>query len=101
MKTFNDLDFNVHPAGDGVQARIQFENGYGASVVRNAFSYGNEGGLFELAVFDSTGEITYRTPITQDVLGYLTEEDVTTTLKLIQELPVNDPRLFEDGLLAN
>jgi hypothetical protein len=87
MKTFNDLEFNDMPDYyQGVQATITFDNGYGASVVRHNFSYGHEQGLYELAVLDSRGALTYDTPVTEDVLGYLSEEDVTNTLKQIQEL---------------
>jgi len=87
MKTFNDLDFNPHPNGmGGVQARIPFPNGYGASVVCNPFSYGGREGLYEIAVLNSEGCITYGTPITDDVIGYLNENEVTDILKQIQSL---------------
>jgi hypothetical protein len=87
MKTFQDLDFNPHPNGmDGVQARILFPNGYGASVVCNPFSYGGRDGLYEIAILNSEGRITYDTPITDDVIGYLNETQVTDILKQIQSL---------------
>jgi hypothetical protein len=87
MKTFNDLEFKDMPDYyQGVQATIKFDNGYGASIVRHNFSYGHEQGLYELAVLDSSGAITYDTLVTEDVLGYLSEEDVTNALKQIQEL---------------
>jgi hypothetical protein len=86
MKTFNDLEFIKLPDMMGLACRIQFENGFGASVVRHKYSYGGEDGLYELAILDSTGKITYDTPITDDVIGYLTEEDVTELLAKIQLL---------------
>ena len=86
MKTFNDLEFQSHPNMDGVQARIQFENGYGASVVKGEYTYGGKDGLYELAVLDSNGNLTYETPVTSDVEGYLSEDDVTILLKQIQSL---------------
>ncbi len=87
MKTFKDLEFNPHPGHlAGVQARIQFDNGYGASVVCTPYTYGGDKGLYELAVFGSDGHITYDTPITNDVLGYLSEQDVTEILIKIQQL---------------
>ena len=86
MKTFNDLDFKPHSNGmGGVQARIKFENGYGASIIKSSFSYGGNQGLYELAVLFED-DITYNTPITDDVLGYLAEDDVTKYLRQIQEL---------------
>ena len=87
MKTFNDLEFKNMPAHyEGVQAIIKFDNGYGASIVRHKFSYGNEEGLYELAVLDSDDAIAYHTPVTEDVLGYLSKDDVTDALRQIQEL---------------
>ena len=50
MKTFEDLNFEPHPLGDGVICRVHFENGYGVSVVRHQHSYGGKQGLYELAV---------------------------------------------------
>ena len=86
MKTFNNLDFKPHSNGmGGIQARIKFDNGYGASVIKSSFSYGGNQGLYELAVLFED-DITYNTPITDDVLGYLSEDDVTEYLKQIQEL---------------
>jgi len=76
----------------GVQKLYRFDNGYGASVVRHEFSYGHERGLWELAVIDFSVEdddnwvIDYTTPITNDVLGYLSDEDVNRNLKKISEL---------------
>ena len=87
MKTFNDLEFKPHSAGmGGVMSRIIFENGYGASVVQTFFSYGGDKGLYELAVLDSDGKLTYETPVTDDVEGYLTEDDVTKLMEQIQSL---------------
>lgn len=76
----------------GTQKIVRFPNTYGASIVRTNFSYGGDRGLFELAVikFNSASRddwnINYDTPITNDVLGYLSEEDVERTLKLIEAL---------------
>ena len=87
MKTFNDLEFVPHAAGlGGVMSRIQFENGYGASVVKNDYTYGGDKGLYELAVLDNEGNLTYSTPVTDDVIGYLRPEDVTDVLAKIQQL---------------
>jgi hypothetical protein len=87
MKTFKELEFNPHPGHmGGVQARITFENGYGASVVKTPYTYGGDKGLYELAVFGTDGHITYDTPITNDVIGYLRPEDVTDVMIKIQQL---------------
>jgi hypothetical protein len=87
MKTFKDLEFKDHPNGmGGVQAKIQFDNGFGASIVKTPFSYGGTRGQYELAVVGQDGDITYDTPITDDVLGYLSEFAVTEALAKIQSL---------------
>jgi hypothetical protein len=85
MKTFNDLDFQPMQFDVGIQARIYFDNGYGASVIKSPFSYGGNQDLYELAVIKDNA-ICYDTPITDDVIGYLTEDDVTKYLGQIQEL---------------
>ena len=74
----------------GVQYVFRFENNYGASVVKHLGSYGYDQDLWELAViqFDEDGkcDLTYDTPITDDVEGYLTDEDVRNLLARIKEL---------------
>ena len=89
MKTFKDLSFNVVEDNiNWIRAFMMFDNGYGVSVVKSDYSYGGRSGLYELAVLDSDGEITYGTHITDDVLGFLTPEDVTRHMIEIQELPI-------------
>jgi len=86
MKTFLDLEFGLHPSGQGVQARIQFTNGFGASVVKTPYSYGGSQGKYELAVLDQDGRMTYSTEVTNDVVGYLKPDEVTEYLRQIQIL---------------
>jgi hypothetical protein len=87
MKTFKDLEFKPHAAGmGGVMSRIIFENGYGASVVQTDYTYGGKDGLYELAVLDKDGKLCYDTPVTDDVEGHLSEDDVTKLLEQIQKL---------------
>jgi hypothetical protein len=71
---------------NGIQKVYQFPNGYGASVIKHENSYGFQENLWELAVLNGGGELDYSTPITDDVLGRLTWEDVYTTLTKIKEL---------------
>jgi hypothetical protein len=65
-----------------------FDNGYGASVVVGPHTYGGEDGLYELAVLGKDGHLTYETPVTSDVEGYLSEDDVTKLLEQIQNLEI-------------
>ena len=90
MKTFKDLEFKSHPNSTigfdgGVQARLDFDNGFDVSVVKGPHTYGGDRGLYELAVFKD-GEIHYDNPIANgDVVGYLREEDVTDAMLVIQK----------------
>jgi len=89
MKKFQDLPFfpiNDAPFMVGKKARMHFDNGYGVSVVSHTYSYGGKRGLYEIAVLDSNGELTYDTPVTNDVIGYLTEKAVSKVMKEVQEL---------------
>ena len=64
----------------------EFENGYGASVIKHDASYGGKMGLYEIAVLDSKGDFCYTTDITDDVVGYASEETVYETLDRIKSL---------------
>lgn len=75
------------PSLGGVQRLYAFPNHRGASVVRHPGSYGADRGLWELAVLDAKGGLDYSTPVTNDVLGWLTEEQVDAALALIAGLP--------------
>ena len=74
----------------GVQKQYKFDNGYGASVVKHEFSYGNKNGLWELAVLKWVDgddyELDLSTEISDDVIGYLTEEEVQELLVRIESL---------------
>ena len=73
-----------------LQYIFKFENGYGASVVKNIGSYGNRQDLFELAVIIFVGEydwdLCYSTEIADDVIGYLNNEQVIELLEKIKNL---------------
>ena len=68
---------------------FEFENGYGGSVICGLGSYGGDSGLWELGVFRD-GDLCYDTPITDDVIGYLTVDGVADLLEKIEALPKKD-----------
>ncbi len=77
----------THPADpNGLQYQFTFSNGYGASVIKFSASYGSDSDLFELAVLKD-GYLCYSTDITDDVLGYLSNDEVLETLEKIKNLP--------------
>lgn len=71
----------------------KFPNNYGASIACHNCSYGGSMGLKELAVivFLSDNPFDYRldyeTPVTNDVLGYLSQSEVNDYLDQIMKLP--------------
>lgn len=65
---------------------VTFDNGYEASVICNVHSYGGKLGLWELCVL-LNGYPCYDTPITDDVIGWLTDLAVEELLDKINELP--------------
>jgi len=86
---FSDLNFEPHPSWDGVQAKHFFDNGYGVSVIRSSHSYGGSEGLYELAVLkglEEDWEICYDTPITDDVIGNQSEQEIETLLQEVKNL---------------
>ena len=85
IKSFDKVRFKEHANGVGQQARILFDNGYGASIIRTPTSYGGRDGLYEIAVLFEN-KIVYDTPLTDDVLGFLTEDEVSHYLQEISKL---------------
>lgn len=85
MKTFKDLVFEPsEPILNGVQARIDFDNGYGASVIKNAFSHGGYAGFYELGVTKGN-QLHYDNPVANgDIIGWLEEGEVSELLIEIQ-----------------
>lgn len=67
-----------HPVNE--QTLVTFKNGYTASIISGPRTYGTE-----LAVLKD-GEITYDTPITNDVLGHLTDTSLRIALEDIAAL---------------
>lgn len=69
----------------GEQWIFSFKNGYGASVITGGIAYCNEVQPYELAVLKDD-DLCYDTPITDDVIGYLTSNEVYELLDRIEQL---------------
>ena len=69
----------------GIYQEYSFPNGYGASVIKHARSYGGKQGLWEVAVLQD-GDLCYSTPITDDVIGHLNDPQVDDILGKISRL---------------
>ena len=103
MKNINDLVFNPHPIAkkaeklpsdmrqmyaESKQAKMDFENGYGISVLFGSMFYSNGIDTYEVGILKD-GVLCYNTPITNDVIGYVTADEVTDIMRKIQELPID------------
>lgn len=85
FQTHNGLYENRRYADGIEQWKFEFDNGYGASVITGGIAYCNEGQPYELAVLEHD-ELCYSTPITDDVIGYLTSDEVYDLLDKIEQL---------------
>lgn len=71
--------------------RVTFPNtNYGMSIIKGTGTYGSNRDQFEVGITWRDAELIYDTDITNDVLGYLEEEDVLSIARLVI-------RLDEDG----
>lgn len=62
---------------------MEFKNGYGVSVLFGEAFYSNGIDTYEVAILKD-GSLCYTTPLTDDVLGNQTREEVDEILKEIQ-----------------
>ena len=63
------------------------DNGYTVSTID--YGYGSDRGLFESAVIHD-GQLCYATPVTDDVVGWQTPDDVAAMVAAVRDLPRND-----------
>ena len=85
VERFRENLSNTEYLNNGVRHVYEFDNGYGASVIKHDYSYGGRDGLWELAVLNGE-ELCYTSSITEDVIGHLTWERVEGYLKEIKQL---------------
>jgi len=86
MKWFKDLEFTDRWL---LHAVMEFDNWYWVIVIQWAWSYTNEEKLYELAI-KKNWLLCYSSWITDDVLRYLNESEVTEYMKQVQQLD-NEP----------
>jgi len=84
MDLFKELEFEDVGLGRK-QARMEFDNNYGASIMTGAGTFSNKDKPYELAVLYCKS-LCYTTNITSDVLGWLTEHEVNQVLNDIKQL---------------
>lgn len=94
MKIFQDLVFvpeNNSLVTETSKAIIGFENGYGVSVLHGSGALSSPEKPYELAVIqfnkDGSYKLIYPTLFNSDVIPFLTSDDVTSYMKIIQALP--------------
>lgn len=92
IEGLDDVEY-VNLGEIGEQHLVRFPNGYGASVVRGPYTYGGSEGLYEVGVIvhdprdRAAHSLTYDTPITDDVLGWQSLDEVAEVLLRISRLP--------------
>lgn len=91
-------DYSKYVVNEGVRhfdinyKVLRFENDYSASIINGGSSYTGGSDEFEVAVIRFTNEdnddyrLVYNTEITDDVLSYLSNDEVLDVLKDIKEL---------------
>ncbi len=97
MKTFKDLEFNKHKLSEDEQhARMDFENGYGISVI--TLFYLDEDAPYEAAIMRG-GHIWFEADIadiTHNPINGINGEQVTEIMVKIQNLEKIEPKPEEE-----
>ena len=65
---------------------LTYESGYKLSIVRGVGTYGYHHGLFEIAILDPIGEFHRLKGWEDDVLGWLTQEEVLKYVDIVGHL---------------
>ena len=82
---------NIERGLDKYKRIIQFDNGYGFSIISHDFSVGGAKGLFEIALLDDQGIIMYDKELGfGNTVGNLDFVDVALLIKAASALPPRD-----------
>ena len=77
------IDYSFAERNEGDESYVfQFENGYGASVVKRAELHN----AYEVAVLNSKGDVIFDTPVTDDVERCQSDSEVEDLLNQIKNL---------------
>lgn len=74
------------------RVRVTFTNKYELSVIRGMGTYGSQEGLYEIAIFDPNGNYDHTIEdigydfYGDDVIGYMSEDDVKKIAMFVGEL---------------
>jgi hypothetical protein len=77
---------------ESVDMKLFFNNGFGISITRHYYTKGSKEGLFEIAVLFGTAKhwnLTYATPVTDDVVGWLSWTEVLVHVGRVAMLEFN------------
>lgn len=87
LKDFSDLVFEPHPIGlkGHTQAIMNFDNGYGVSVICGTLFYSNGVDTYEVAVLKGD-LIDFNHQVTGDVAGYRTKQEVSDIMAKVQRM---------------
>ena len=98
IKTFKDLEFEMHPislnaksskdtkemVSNSKHAVIEFENGYGVSVLFGDIFYSNGIDTYEVIIMKDN-YIYFDNPLTDTILAYKNENEVIEIMRKVQE----------------
>ena len=92
IDTIEKRENYINPDDFGIGYRLKFPNEYGASIVKFCGSYGYEQDKWELALLMKCGDtwgLCYTELVCDDVVGFLSDEEVNIILDRIINGDVN------------
>lgn len=93
---FSDLVFEPHPItkvggpssrwAPSVAAKLEFENGFGVSVIQGPLFYCHGASEYEVAILRN-GLLCYDSGLTEDVIGHVSRDEVEAIMRNVARLP--------------
>lgn len=80
------------------QIRLDFPNGYGASVIHGDYTYGGQQGLYEVGVLFHSKLVSSDNPFIDgdSVRGYMTKEDVVAFLRTVRDYIAEEKEIEQE-----